>query len=51
MATMHDVARLAQVSVSTVSYVLTGTRRPSGVAATSTTCAGWPASGCSTASC
>ncbi|MEU7575554.1 LacI family DNA-binding transcriptional regulator [Micromonospora sp. NPDC049240] len=26
MATMHDVARLAQVSVSTVSYVLTGTR-------------------------
>ncbi|MEU4678343.1 LacI family DNA-binding transcriptional regulator [Micromonospora sp. NPDC023737] len=26
MATMHDVARLARVSVSTVSYVLTGTR-------------------------
>ena len=26
MATMNDVARLAQVSVSTVSYVLTGTR-------------------------
>ncbi|WP_327025091.1 LacI family DNA-binding transcriptional regulator [Micromonospora sp. NBC_01739] len=26
MATMHDVARLAQVSVSTVSYVLTGAR-------------------------
>lgn len=26
MATMHDVARLAHVSVSTVSYVLTGTR-------------------------
>ena len=26
MSTMHDVARLAQVSVSTVSYVLTGTR-------------------------
>lgn len=26
MATMHDVARLARVSVSTVSYVLTGAR-------------------------
>src|SRR5687767_13886197 len=26
MSTMHDVARRAQVSVSTVSYVLTGTR-------------------------